>query len=205
MSDPNPFAFGESAFGIDFFGIGEVNNLQFVQSLNNQGWSFFRGMPIYTGDVWQGDFYFGGLDGNVYIISGDTDNQLRTGSLPGNNIISLVLGSFQDYEEPGQYHTGQFIRPVFLSDSQPVYAVEVRYDYNISEEFGLGGSAPSTGVLWDVAVWDVDLWAGEFIELDAVKGAGGMGRAMAIGLSMSTFTETTLIRYDLMFESGGLL
>src|SRR5882724_3186104 len=162
-------------------------------------------MPIFTGDVWHGNFYFGGLDGNVYVIQGDTDNQPRTGTAPGSAIISAVLGSFQDYEEPGQYHTGMFVRPVFLASAQPTYQIELRYDYNLSELFNPGSSAPITGVLWDIAVWDVDVWSGQFLEIEAVRGAGGMGRAMAVGLSMSTSVETTLIRYDIMYDSGGLL
>lgn len=180
-------------------------NTQFVQSLNNQGWSFFQSMPIFTGDVWHGNFYFGGLDGNVYVIQGDTDNQPRTGTAPGSPIVSSVLGSFQDYDEPGQYHTGMFVRPVFLASAQPTYQIELRYDYNISEIFNPGSASPITGVLWDTAVWDVDIWSGQFLEIEAVRGAGGMGRAMAVGLSMSTSVETTLIRYDIIYDSGGLL
>lgn len=178
---------------------------QFVQSLNNEGWSIFQSVPMFTGDVWEGNFYFGGLDGNVYIIQGDTDNQPRTGSTAGLSISSAVLGSFQDYEEPGQYHTGMFVRPVFLSASQPLYSVQVRYDYNISEVFAPGLVVTPSGAIWDVAIWDLATWAGAVFEVEAVNGANGIGRAMAIGLSMQTSAETTLIRYDLMYDSGGLM
>lgn len=178
---------------------------QFVQSLNNQGWSVFQSMPIFTGDVWRGNFYFGALDGNVYVISGDTDNQPRTGTGGGVSISSSVLGSFQDYEEPGVYHTGMFIRPVFLSTAQPVYEVEMRYDYDISEVFSPGLPVTPTGALWDIGIWDVSLWSGQYIELEAVNGATGIGRAMAVGLSMQTSAETTLVRYDIMYDTGGML
>lgn len=180
---------------------------QFAQSLNNQGWSIFQSMPMYTGAVWEGSFYFGSLDGNVYLITGDTDNQPRTGGGTGNSILSSVLGSFQDYEEVGQYHTSQFVRPVFLSASQPVYQVEVRYDYNISEVFtpGVSTGAAPVGAVWDVAVWDISIWGAAVFEVESIKGAGGIGRAMAIGMTMLTSAETTLIRYDLMYDSGGML
>lgn len=180
-------------------------NIQFVQSLNNQGWSVFQSVPMFTGDVWEGNFYFGGLDGNVYLFQGDTDNQPRTGVSAGNNIVSSCLGSFQDYEEPGQYHLPQFIRPVFLSAANPAFSVSVRFDYNISEVLLPGTAAPSVGSLWDVAIWDVAIWGGAVFEVESVAGASGIGRAMAIGLQMSTSAETTLIRYDLMFQSGGML
>lgn len=180
-------------------------NQQFVQSLNNQGWSIFQSMPIFTGDVWEGNFYFGGLDGNVYIIQGDTDNQPRDGSTNGISISWSCLGSFQDYGEPGVYHQPQFIRPVFLAAAPPTVAVEVRFDYNISEVFTPGLAAPGSGSLWDIALWDVGIWGGAVFEVETVRGATGIGRAMAIGLSGSSSQETTLIRYDLIGNSGGLL
>lgn len=178
---------------------------QFVQSLNNQGWSIYQSMPMFTGDVWEGNFYFGGLDGNVYIIQGDTDNQPRTGTGPGVNIVSSCLGSFQDYEEAGAYHIPSFVRPVFLAASNPAFSVTVRFDYNISEVLLSGTAAPASGVLWDVALWDVGIWGGTLFEVETPAGAGGIGRAMAIGLQMSTSSETTLIRYDLIFQTGGML
>jgi hypothetical protein len=178
--------------------------VQYVQSLNNQGWSVYQSIPMYTGEVWEGNFYFGSLDGNVYIFSGDTDYQNRTTGV-GVSIISSCLGSFQDNEEPGQYHQAKFIRPVFLSPANPAFSVTVRYDYNISEVLSSGVASPPTGVLWDVALWDVGTWTGSIFEIETVAGAGGIGRAMAIGLQMSTSAETTLIRYDLMYDSGGLL
>jgi hypothetical protein len=204
LGSPDPFAFGDSAFGIGSFG-PNAQDIQFVQSLNNQGWSIFRGMPIYTGDVWNGDFYFGSMDGNVYIIQGDSDGQPRTGFGVGVDIVSDVLGSFQDMDEPAQYHQGVFVRPVFLAGAQPAFQVVVRYDYNISEVFPDDTSALPSGVLWDLGIWDLSLWAGDFLEVEAVRGVSGIGRAMAIGMSMSTSTETTLIRYDLMYQTGGLL
>lgn len=180
-------------------------NVQFIQSLNNQGWSVYQSMPIFTGDVWEGNFYFGGLDGNVYIIQGDTDNQPRTGTGVGVSIQSSCLGAFQDYDEPGLYHMAKFIRPVFLSSANPAFSVTVRYDYNISEVLSSGVAAPPSGVLWDVALWDVGIWGGALFEIETPAGAGGIGRAMAIGLQMSTSAETTLIRYDLISEVGGML
>lgn len=179
--------------------------LQFVQSLNNQGWSIFQSVPMFTGDVWEGNFYFGGLDGNVYLFQGDTDNQPRTGAGTGVNIVSSCLGSFQDYDAPGVYHMAKYVRPVFLSAANPAFSVTVRYDYNISEVLTSGTAAPPSGTLWDVALWDVGIWGGAVFEIETPAGAGGIGRAMAIGLQMSTSAETTLIRYDLIDESGGLL
>jgi hypothetical protein len=182
-----------------------LSGTQFVQSLNNQGWSIFQGMPIYTLDIWNGVMYFGALDGNVYVIQGDTDNQSIDGTNVGNAIASSMCGSFQDYEEPGIYHTGMFVRPVFLGAANPNYSIAIRYDYNISEILTPVMAGASGGSLWDVAIWDIAIWTGPVFEVESVNGVSGIGRAMAVALNMNTSAETTIIRYDLMFDSGGML
>jgi hypothetical protein len=179
-------------------------NQQFVQSLNNQGWSIWQSLPMYTGEVWHGQFYFGGLDGNVYTITGDTDAVPRTGG-NGNNIASYILSSFQDYNELGLYHIGQLVRPIFLSPILPQYSCKIVYDYNISEQFVNGGTSPITQPEWDVAVWDTSIWGSQPVEVQAVSGANGVGRAMAISLSMNTSNPTTLIRTDIIGDTGGWL
>jgi len=178
---------------------------QFVQQLNTQGWSVYQGIPIYTGEVWEGGFYFGSaITGNIYQFIGSADDVSIDG-LTSVSISCSILGSFQDVQEPGLYHRAMFIRPVFLTTQQPTYTVEVRYDYNISEIFAPGTATIPTGVIWDVAVWDLGIWGGQFQEVEAPRGGKGMGRAMAVGLSLSTNSETYLIRYDVAFDTGGFL
>lgn len=161
-------------------------------------------MPILTVEMWQGTMYFGSPTGIVYTIQGDTDNQPRTGAGTGTSISSAYLSSFQDYEEAGLYHTGMFARPVFLSAANPIYSIAIRYDYNISEVFTPGSASPPSGALWDIGIWDVDTWGGAVFEVESLSGAQGIGRAMAIALSMTTSAETTLIRTDIMFDTGGM-
>lgn len=179
-------------------------SIQLVQALNNQGWSVYQTIPMFTGEVWQGVFYFGALNGNVYTHTGNADN-VNLAQTSRTAISSSVLGSFQDHDEPGLNHRGMFIRPVFLAGAAPAYTAEVRYDYNISEILTPGIAAPPIGVLWDSGIWDLSLWGGSFLEVEAVKGGKGMGRAVAIALAMQTTQETVLIRYDLAFDTGGFL
>lgn len=177
---------------------------QLVQALNNKGWSVYQDLPVYTGEVWQGTFYFGALDGNVYTHIGNVDN-LNLAQTTSTPINSSCLGSFKDYD-PGVNHIGQFIRPVFLAGANPAYTVEVRYDYNISEAFAaVPAVTPATGVLWDTGVWDLATWGGTFKEVEGNNGGKGIGRAMAVGISMQTSQETYLIRYDLCYSTGGFL
>lgn len=174
--------------------------LQYVQALNNQGWCTYLNMPVFTGEVWNGKFYFaGGNDNNVYTHEGTTDNNDGT---TGTEITASLLGGFFDYDSPGIYHRGQMIRPVFLSQNPPNYAVEVRYDYNISESFATGSVAPATGSLWDSALWDVGIWGGDASVDDSPQGTYGIGRSMAVGIQLTASVATTLIRFDLIFDEA---
>lgn len=178
---------------------------QFAQSTNNEGWSVWRDIPYLNGEEWHGDFYVAAEDTNVYILEGNLDAVTLDES--SSTLINWsVLQSFQDYNEPGKYHRGQYIRPVFIADQAPSYVIEVRYDYNLSDVFGAAvpGGAVS-GAVWDVALWDISLWAGDFVVVDQPQGAQGIGRAMAVGINGSSGAETILIRYDLMFDTGGML
>jgi len=170
---------------------------QFVQSLNTQGWAIYRDLPYNTGNSWNGAFYIGDTNGSVYLHTGNTDLGLA--------IKWSMLSSFQEYEETGRYHRVHIIRPVFLSLASPSFAVQVKYDYDLSEVLAPVSSGLLSGALWDVGLWDVGLWGGGSAPISVVRGGAGLGRAMAVGLNGSSTSDTTLLRFDLMFDTGNYL
>lgn len=174
---------------------------QFVQSLNSKGWAIYRDLPYYTGDTWEGVFYFSDSTGRVLIHDGTQDNV----SILGVNGVAIewsALSVFQEYGEVGRYKITQFIRPVFLSAQAPSYAVEARYEYNLSEVLPPPIPSVSTGSVWDVGVWDLALWGGDLFEIEKPVGGSGIGRNVAVAINGSSAATTILVRYDLMFTSG---
>ena len=178
--------------------------IQFAYSLNTPGWGIYRDFPYVTGDTWHGNFYFTDADGRVLVHTGDLDN-VSLDEVTSEEIEWSMLMCFLGYGEDGNYHRAQFIRPVFLAEQPPSFNVEARYDYNLSEVFGAPSAVVLTGSLWDVARWDVDLWGGAFVEIEEVRGASGIGRVMSIGLNGNSRAKTILIKFDLLFDTGGLL
>jgi hypothetical protein len=178
---------------------------QFAQSLNNQAWSVYRAIPYLTGDEWHSSFFIASEAGTVYMFDGNKDAVSLDG-LTSVKISWSCLQSFQGYGEEGLYHIPQYCRPVFIANKVPDYFIEIRFDYNLSDVFGAPVSGGTTsGSLWDAAIWDVSVWGGDFIVSDNPQGAAGLGRVMAVALNGTSDDETTLIRYDLMFETGGML
>lgn len=180
------------------------SDIQFVQALNSKGWAVYRDIPYYTGDTWEGDFYIGTADNRVLLHTGTQDAV----DLNGENGIAIEwsgLSVFQEYGEIGKHKITQFIRPVFLAAQAPSYAVEARYDYNLSEVLSPPAAPSISGSVWDVGVWDSALWGGDFVEIENPVGGSGIGRNIAIAINGSSAAPTILVRYDLMYTTGGFL
>lgn len=187
----------ENAFFLSRPDITGFQPQQFVLSTRTNGWTIYNGLPYQTGDTFDGLFYFGDADGNVWTLSGTTDD--------GEDINFALLTSFQEYGQVGTYKRAQLIRPLFIAANPPTYKAVARYDYQLDLP-DLTGTAPTiSGALWDVALWDESMWSSSGAVVQSVLGAYGIGRAVAIAMRGSASSETTLIRIDLMLDNGGPL
>lgn len=179
-------------------------NIQFVQSLNTQGWAVYRDVPYLTGDSWEGNFYIGDDDGRVLVHAGDLDDV----SLAEDTSVQIEWALNMAFQDPGPFGTFkriQLIRPIFFAEQAPSYNVEARYDYNLSEAMGAIDAPDPSGAVWDVAIWDVSLWGGEFIVVQDLRGGSGMGRAISVALNGRSGSKTILIKFEVMYDTGGLL
>lgn len=188
---------GENVFLLNRPQLTGFQNVQFCLSTRTYGWTQFQGLPYYTGDTWDGEFYFGDTAGTVYLMGGDTDD--------GEAIQFSMLSCFQEFGESGIYHRVQALRPVFRASGGPAYNVAARYDYDYSPTVNLSPPSISSGALWDSAVWDTAVWGGGLSPFQSVIGGSNIGRAIAVAVAGSSVTPTTLLRIDVMFDSGGFL
>jgi hypothetical protein len=175
-----------------------------VQSLNTQGWGVYRDVPYFTGDEWNGDFYFSNGDSIVYLHTGNVDGTDLDGE-NSNDIEFSMLTAFHDPGPQGMFKRGQYIRPSFISEGTPGFSASARYDYRLNE--GDTAVPPSANLesSWDVAVWDSDMWGGQLTITDYPVGAMDYGIVVAVAIRGSTNFETTLIGMDYMYDSGGLM
>jgi len=111
---------------------------QYVQHLDTRGWAYYRDVPIFTGDTWQGLYYFGGGDlfEGAYVLEvhiGDLDGADLDDATDGDNIDWSMLTSFQDYEAPAANRVAQLIRATFIAAASPSYVAVAKYDYDMSD------------------------------------------------------------------------
>lgn len=178
--------------------------LQLAQSAASRGWFIHRGLNMTCADVWSGKLYFGTDDGRVCINTGYLDGVVLADPNAYEPIDWSVLTAATDFGQPVQKQVGN-IRPLLISDGvAPSFAVDARYAYSQAE---LGTVAFVTGGAntWDNALWDEATWGGDLAPRQSVRGATGMGTAVAIAIRGTAASRTVLVALDVTYTAGGFL
>lgn len=185
---------------------GSNQRIQMVMSLTTEGWGSWRSVPIDCFREWRGKVYFGDINNRVLVMDVFRDNVLITPPEDienGTPIQFSMLSSYQRYGEDGIFKQVQFIRPDFWSTSLPTFNTKALYDYDISELTLLAFPPLSLGDVWDTARWDFAIWGGgESYGQHELRGAGGIGRSVAIALRGETSVYFRLLSFDIMWTSG---
>ena len=180
-------------------------NLQFVYNITTGGWGYWRDLPMYTGNTWLQNLYFGGTDGTVYAYNGTTDNVKYDGTA-GSPIQWSMLPNYNDYNSPGSFKLAQFVRPYFLAQQQPDVEAVAYFDYDLSQLGNPSGVLTPQGDVWDTGLWNDAKWSsGEVLPFNGVIGLSGTGTVVAIGFRGQSLERTTLTGWDFVWSVGGVL
>lgn len=180
--------------------------VQYVLNVANNQWTLFQDMPMSCVKSVANWPMFGTADGRVMIaFTNFTDNNLISGTV-GNSIRGLVQPAYNYFQKEGGISQNKhflMIRPNFLSEKRPGYAVQMNVDFKGGIPTGIPVVGTATGALWDVAKWDQALWGGGtnvYKEWQSVTGVGFAGQASFITLHD---VEVQMISIDYMMELGG--
>lgn len=176
---------------------------QLSMSLANQGWSRLTGLPMTCMETWKGKLFFGTTDARVCINEGYVDNQ-QLGGLNAQAIDWALLTAYQNLGSTAKKRI-HMVRPRFITDgTKPGYSVQARYDYDLTTVSPAPVAADTTENSWDYGLWDGALWV-ETGTAGTQAGTTGIGVSMAVVLRGTSTTNTTLVGFDIMTDSGGLL
>lgn len=179
--------------------------IQYVLNTTTSGWGLWRGVPMNCFDEWAGVVYVGTKDNRVLAMDVDVDNVLITPIDPinGDAIKFSILTTFQHYGEPALFKRGKYVRVQFLARAKPNSTSKFRYDYDLAEVLNTETQELGATSIWDVGLWDLAIWGSEAPSgVHPVKGGWGIGRYVAIATSGNSRTETTLIGWDVVWDSG---
>ena len=140
----------------------------------------------------------------VWKVTGHVDNATLAASDP-QPIYWSFLTAYNELEEPQINKVVEFIRPRFTAVAEPVYDVKAFYDYDLSDQVQVSGAGVNVGSVWDTDTWDTAIWGGGKVKFEALHGAAGMGRTVAVAMSGGTTVETILVDMGIMWRSGGML
>jgi hypothetical protein len=177
---------------------------QFVRNLTTNGWGFWRGMAMQTGDVWQSAFYWADNNGSVWKHSGFLEGVLLDGT-PGVAIEFSMLMSYQNFGAPAMFKRVQNLRPYFLSAGVPSFSIQAHFDYDILEGGGVIIFNPVDAALWDEALWDSAVWGGGISSAQALRGGSGIGVVVGVALRGDTTERLTFVAVDIIADAGGFI
>jgi len=187
--------------------VGEKPAIQFVMNSSTGAWTRLD-IPVNTGCLARGDFYFGTVDGKVMLHGGG--NYLDGVKLDGSDGKPVICSLFSAYSymgDPTSLKHWKLIRPIFQSDQPPSYLVKLNVDYDTA---ALSGNpqppgAEQTDPIWDVAIWDQAFWSSSFTVYRPWIGVSAMGFACALLMKAATNDATTLVAIEYVYEPGGAI
>jgi hypothetical protein len=179
--------------------------VQYCQNISTKAWGFWENVPMLCADTWNGEYFIGSKGGVVYIYDGGLDGTKLDGTL-GEQVGFRVLTSFQGLGNHAAYKRVSFIRTIGVLAGTASVNVKAVFDYRVETPI----NAPPVVVIdgdnvWDSALWDVSVWDYGLSGRSIPIGALGMGRAVAVGMRGSAPNRVTLVGWDVMYDSGGLL
>ncbi len=187
------------------FQAGGVPPRQYNMNLLTQGWGWWRDVPALCAQNWTNDYFMGGPDGVVYIYDGALDGTTLDGTL-GLPIEFGGLTSFQPYGNHAQNMRSAFIRTIGITQGIVSINIEAVYDYDINKLVSAPPAYNRQGTnVWDTGLWDVDLWDYPAESSSVPLGTLGLGRTMAIGFRGSAESRITIVGWDILYNTGGLL
>ena len=171
---------------------------QYVMNTQTGAWCRFTGWNANCWELFDENVYFG-TNGKVCRADrGSVDDT--------SNIATEVKQAYNYFGAPGRLKRFTMARPLLLSDGAPGVAMIMNVDFEdqapLSEPYYSGAA----GSLWNVAFWDVDLWAGALLTKRNWQSLFAVGYAGSF--RMKTTSKNIIIQWaatDVVMEYGGVL
>jgi hypothetical protein len=182
-----------------------VNQIQPVMNTITGAWCKFTGLNANTWAVFKDGLYFGGNDGIVY--------QADTGAIDVETPIDAIgQSAYNYYDMKGRLKQWKLIQPLLTTDSDNRPAIGISTDYRDNATLGTPSSTASVSALYDVAVYDTDVYAVEGRTVADWTSIAGVGQCAAIHFRARTgdvgSTGDVIMRlngFNVIFEPGGFL
>jgi hypothetical protein len=178
--------------------------IQFVLDTSTSSWSMFRGLDMLSMSRYGSEFLFGTSDNRLMLHTGTLDN-VPLGGQTGEAVSFSILTHYSGLGQASIWKRPQYIRPYWVGSQQPTFNIQIRFDFDIEELRKSPAYLPKDLSQWDSAIWDNALWEGTAQSYLETIGLNGMGRHMAIAVRGNSVADLTLVGFDIMYDTGGMM
>jgi len=174
---------------------------QFCMHTISKAWCSFSNINAKCWELSYDQMYFGG--------NGFVGRFWDSYSDAGSNINAQVQQAYSYFDSPGQQKRFTMIRPIFQTDNGlPGILVGINTDFDAQNSLGTVSfnAVSSTLGVWDVAVWDEDVWGGALALTRLWQGVTGIGYSGGIIMKVaSQGIDVHWVSSDYVMERGGIL
>jgi hypothetical protein len=171
---------------------------QYVMNTVTGAWCNFNGWHANAWEMYKDQIYFGGNTFVGIAWYGNDDS--------GSQINGDCQQAFNYFRNPGILKRWTMMRPLISATATPSVLANINVDFdNTAPLTSLSANAISS-VVWDTAIWDIDVWGGAYQIYRYWQGVAGVGycaapRLLAAGKGVAIQWLST----DLVMETGGTL
>lgn len=172
---------------------------QFVMNTITGAWCQFTGWNANCYGLGNGNLYFGGNDGVVYIADSTRQDN-------GTQIVADMQTAFNYFGMPSNIKQFQLVRPNLTTSGIPGVDLSVNVDFSNIPPSGNITVTPSTAGLWSDGDWGSALWGGAGLQIREWIGVSGVGYNAAVRLRVSVNgVSCNANAFDVVFQPGQIL
>lgn len=190
--------------------ISDRQQIAFTMYFGSRAWGAIRGLNKSHTANWQGEVYWTDIDTNkIYVQRGNVDQVFLDEEEDGPPVAIdwSLLTAYSTLGAPAQFKRVQYIRPMFVANSEVAHNATARFDFNIEESLVPPVFTGGAAGIWDdlETLWNQAFWAGGIFASENPRGASGMGRNVAISIRGKTGNLTILVAFDITWDTGGYM
>ena len=174
---------------------------QYVMHTISKSWCNFTGINATCFELHNDDLYFGG--------NGFVGKFWDTNADDGGQISATCQQAYSYFDNPGQQKRFTMVRPTFLVDvGAPGIYAGINTDFQTQNNLGKVTfvQTPTTTAVWDLAKWDIDVFAGGLVVSRQWQGVTGIGYAGGINLNIvSAGIDVHWVSTDYVMEKGTVI
>jgi hypothetical protein len=184
--------------------IGAYDPVLFISNTETGAWCRYTNWDARALTVFNGEMYFGGLDGFVYRanISGLDDENTYTG---------IYVPLFDDLGMPANRKVAKMGRAVTRARNSLTYSLQCRFDFDT--ELGAPPAAVITAgaSAWGVGVWGEAVWGSDNATLlqQPWKSVGKSGYAASMAFQLTSGSlvplDAEIIRLEMTWTAGEMV